>query len=43
MNNTIIIIQESNKLPLIFKNFDYIKLFADIFFCLVNICKLFLF
>ena len=43
MNNTSLIIYEQlQKSPLSFKKFDYLKLMCDIFFCLVNIYKLFI-
>ena len=42
MNNTELILYEQiNNGITIFKKFDYLKLACDIFFCLVNIYKLF--
>lgn len=44
MNNTLVLASAVlEKSPTIFKKFDYLKLFCDIFFCLVNIYKLFFF
>lgn len=42
MNNTeLMVCEQINEGVEIFKKFDYLKLTCDIFFCLVNIYKLF--